>query len=201
MRPEEYAAIARGLAGLSHDLKNVLAILGESVGLIDDLLQVGGGSTTDGRVTTAFDRVARQLDRANDMISKLNRFAHSFDDASASLPVGDLVEHAVFLVERRARSRDVTIERELSPALAGSLAVPGAVRPALGLALVLEAGLSALPPGARLRIGSDGDWVTLSSDTPVGDRPAVSPAVLADTGCFLREPDRARGEIFAIRLS
>jgi len=204
MRPGELAVLGSGLAGLSHEFKNVLAIVGESTGLVGDLIEIDGPEGVDERVTRAFGCVTRQLERANRMVSLMNRFAHAFDDPDASLPVGEIVTQAVFLVDRRARSRDVSIERELRPAHAANLAGPQPARLVLALASALFAGLSKLPPSTRLRITSDGDWILVSGDLPVDALPSGTADALAealvDAGCAVRPPDASKGELISIRL-
>jgi C4-dicarboxylate-specific signal transduction histidine kinase len=165
MNDNDLVPVGHGLAGFSHDLKNVLAILSESVGLIGDLIEAGSASASD----RAFGRIERQLERADGLAAGLSRFAHTFDDPDAPQPLSHLVDQALFLVDRRARSRPV----ELSVALDVEPEVSAPVAFLLRLALLLESAVDSAPSGSRLRVACDGDRVLLTDEggAPVGDVP------------------------------
>jgi hypothetical protein len=196
MRPEELAVAGRGLAGLSHELKNVLAIIGESAGLVEDLT----GEEGDERIRRALAAIDRQLGRAERLVTRLNRFAHAFDDPAASLPVGRILEMALFLTERAARTRNIGIEVDLPRERAAVPLGPQALRLVFAVATVLEMALADSPPCASLRVGFDDDWVVVYGEP--GDRsPAPGEELfLAEAGCRSRPADPARGELFAIQL-
>jgi signal transduction histidine kinase len=164
MKPEDLVPMGHGLAGLSHELRNVFAILGESVGLVEDLVAAGSPAGADERCARAFDRVGRQLERADRLARSLSLFAHTFDDATSPQPLSHLVDQARFLVECRARTAEIDIRVDLDED-------PQVARPAellLRLASVLGAAVAAGPAGSSLRVeGGDGEVRILAE--PEGD--------------------------------
>jgi C4-dicarboxylate-specific signal transduction histidine kinase len=192
MNSVDLTAVGHGLAGLTHDMKNVLAIIGESIGLVNDLVPAG----PDERIASAFERISRQLDRADGMVTRWNRFAHTFDDPEVPQPLSHLVDQALLLVDRRARSRAV----EVDAVLENDLEVPGAVAFLLRLAVLLESAVDSLPAGSRLRVTSDGTRVIVTGDPGGMTATARSAELLTDTEGPGRQVDFSRGGIAAIRL-
>ena len=68
-------------ASISHELKNVLAIINENAGLLEDLaLMADRGKPIDPeRLIKMAATVKRQIGRADGIIKNMNRFAHSAD--------------------------------------------------------------------------------------------------------------------------
>jgi C4-dicarboxylate-specific signal transduction histidine kinase len=197
MNTSDLVPIGHGLAGLSHDLKNVLAILGESVGLLGDLVDAGTVSTPEVAVDRVFERVARQLERADGLASGLSRFAHTFDDPDAAQPLSHLVDQAFFLVDRRARSRPVA----LSVSLDDEPVVAHSVEFLLRLVLLVASAVETLPAGSRLCVSCDGDRVLVR-----GERDDAGPAremaeLIPDDAGISPPVDFSDGGIAAIPLA
>ena len=69
-------------ASISHELKNVMAIISEAAGLLDDLMkmaQVGKPLQLD-MLRTCSREILEEIHRGFDTIQQMNRFAHSVDD-------------------------------------------------------------------------------------------------------------------------
>lgn len=96
-------------AAISHDLKNVLAIVNESAGLLDDLaLRAAKGIEIPPdrlRATTA--RILKQVKRGDAVLKNLNRFAHSTDVTVAQVNVAETVGLMVDLAGRQAAMKEV----------------------------------------------------------------------------------------------
>lgn len=78
-------------ASISHELKNILAIISETAGLLGDLTQK---ATKDGKIdlkliNTCSNDIVEEIQRGFAAIKQMNRFAHSVDAAIESV---DLVE-------------------------------------------------------------------------------------------------------------
>ncbi len=103
-------------ASISHEIKNVLAIMNENAGLLEDythMLENGKPINTELFKTLA-GKVLKQIQRADGIVKRLNRFAHSVDNFAMSV---DLVEIVTFMVElshRSASSRGVSLEPSAS---------------------------------------------------------------------------------------
>lgn len=68
-------------ASISHEIKNALAIINENAGLLEDLVLLSkkGLSPDIERLSRLAETVQRQVRRADDLVKKMNRFAHSAD--------------------------------------------------------------------------------------------------------------------------
>jgi len=100
-------------AGLSHDLKNVLATINEYAGLLDDLQMLArrGRPMTPERVQDVCEHVSAQVGRGQQMLERLSRLSHSVDRDRASVDANALVEDLCALSERLAQMRRITLER------------------------------------------------------------------------------------------
>lgn len=99
-------------ASISHEIKNVLAVINENAGLLEDytnMLEKGMSINTE-RLKMLAVKVMDQIQRADGILKRLNRFAHSVDDFAMSV---DLVEIVTFISElsyRSASNRGVTLD-------------------------------------------------------------------------------------------
>ncbi|UCG06321.1 MAG: hypothetical protein JSV83_20810 [Desulfobacterales bacterium] len=102
-------------ASISHEMKNVLAIINENAGLLEDLtLMVDHGRPIDPqRLNTLSQTVMKQIRRADTIVKNLNRFAHSADKSLKSVDLNDTLELVVNLSQRFASMRSVTLEPKL----------------------------------------------------------------------------------------
>ena len=82
-------------ATATHDLKNVIAIINENAGLLEDLTlmaQKSGNALSPDRVATVAKRIRDQVKRGDEMIKTLNRFAHRVDTPQEQALACDLAE-------------------------------------------------------------------------------------------------------------
>ncbi len=105
-------------ASISHEIKNVLAIINENAGLLEDFaLMAEKGMPLD---PERLERVARglmkQVQRADVIVRNMNRFAHSVDDFEKSVDLQELLAVVVRLAQRFADMRRVNLD--LRPAAA-----------------------------------------------------------------------------------
>jgi signal transduction histidine kinase len=102
---QERQFVAAVCASLSHDLKNCLAIINENAGLMEDLavLATQGHPMDPERQTRIAQVVKKYVQRADQLIKQLNRFAHSGDATSREIDLADTIRFAVTLFERTAQ--------------------------------------------------------------------------------------------------
>jgi C4-dicarboxylate-specific signal transduction histidine kinase len=102
-------------ASVSHEIKNVLAIINENAGLLEDFtLMADRGKPIDpARLKTMAAAVKKQISRADDIVKRMNRFAHSTDEAIRTIDLNDALELIVALSNRFASMRSVTLELKL----------------------------------------------------------------------------------------
>ena len=102
-------------AGVTHEIRNSLAILKEISGLLSDLAEAEGegGSVDAGRIKSLASRLNAQVDRANATVGLLNRFVHSADSPRCSVDLPATVRMLTDLAMRQARRHRVSLEVEL----------------------------------------------------------------------------------------
>ena len=102
-------------ASISHELKNVLAIINESAGLLDDLaIMAPKGVPIDPiRLQTTAKRIQHQVLRADEIIQKMNRFSHTIDRDLHTVDIHDLLTSLLGLTKRLADMKGVAVS--LSP--------------------------------------------------------------------------------------
>ncbi len=101
-------------ASISHELKNVLAIVHETAGLLEDLCEMHkeeGALLDPDRLTPLSARILTQIRRGNIILKNMNMFAHSTDDAVAHVDVSDVVSLMVDLCERFAAMKRITLRK------------------------------------------------------------------------------------------
>ena len=69
-------------ASISHELKNVMAIISEAAGFLDDLMKMAqaGKPLQLDMLQTCSREIMEEIQRGFDTIQQMNRFAHSVDD-------------------------------------------------------------------------------------------------------------------------
>jgi len=99
-------------ASISHEIKNVLAIINENAGLLEDitLMAVRGKPINLDRLKTQAERIKNQIRRADVIVKNMNRFAHSVDESLMSVDLAELLEFLVVLSSRLAYTRGVKLE-------------------------------------------------------------------------------------------
>ena len=89
-------------ATISHEIKNVMAIVNENAGLLEDMVAMNRQGTPfpAERIAKVAQSVSRQIVRADDILQAMNRFAHSADHGSEAVDVGEMVQLVAKLADR-----------------------------------------------------------------------------------------------------
>ena len=103
--------MGRITSGFTHDLKNDLAIVKESAGLMQDLLALSSNEpfSLRDKFTQALARIDHQSSRGADLVEGLNKFAHLPDQTMASLDLNEVAGQAVLLSQRFARLQGISL--------------------------------------------------------------------------------------------
>ena len=103
-------------ASISHEIKNVLAIINENAGLLGDcILMAEKGIPLDPeRLAKISQMIGKQIIRADGIVKNMNEFAHSVDNSSKTFNLDDLITLLIKLSSRIATMQGVTLEK--SPA-------------------------------------------------------------------------------------
>ena len=102
-------------ASISHELKNVLGIINENAGLLEDLtLMADRGVPLDPvRLKAMAQVVKKQIGRADAIIGNMNRFAHSADQSIAAVDLAQTIELAMAVTARFAVMKGFKIDLQL----------------------------------------------------------------------------------------
>jgi C4-dicarboxylate-specific signal transduction histidine kinase len=114
-RVREIGFMGKVTASLSHEIKNTLAIINESVGLMGDLLRKDAPDDWPPylRLTNLMGSIEEQVQRSAAIVKRLNQFAHSMDKSLAELDLNETVRQTVILAQRFATLRRVNLETQL----------------------------------------------------------------------------------------
>ena len=102
-------------ASISHEIKNVLAIVNENAGLLEDfsIMAEGGMPLDPARLKKMASTVMNQVSRGDEIIKNMNRLAHSIDDTIATVELKEIIELFMALTVRFAAMRAVKVELRL----------------------------------------------------------------------------------------
>lgn len=114
-------------ASVAHDLQNVLAIVKETSGLIQDILQISQ-NTLPPEVTEKLTRsnlsIQKQISRGVSITSGLNGFAHTADSAQENIDVMLVLKRVIFLTQRIFQHQAINIKIEDCDTLPTTLTDP-----------------------------------------------------------------------------
>ncbi len=99
-------------ASISHEIKNVLAIINENAGLMGDLALMAQKDVpvSPDRLIEIAGRVARQVQRADAIVKNWNCFAHSIDKMSQEVNLLETVRFITTLTSRLVSMKNISIK-------------------------------------------------------------------------------------------
>ncbi len=99
-------------ASISHEIRNVLAVLNENAGLLEDfvLMAEKGAPINHERLKTLARSMGKQIHRADGIVENMNRFAHGADERVKSVDLNEIVGLLVALSARFADMRGVKLD-------------------------------------------------------------------------------------------
>jgi signal transduction histidine kinase len=114
-RERELAFFGKITASVSHELNNVIAIVNEYSGLLGDLVagDQQGRPLDPARIERASQAIQKQIKRGQLIIKRLNRFAHSADEAVQSCDLASLTTDIADLALRLIEKKQAQLERRL----------------------------------------------------------------------------------------
>lgn len=112
MDAREVALMGRITAGVTHEIKNILAIIKESSGLLQDIVRLGKGDAVPKaeQIEKVASRIQAQVARGNEQLTSLNWLSHSVSDRGSSVGINELSSEIVNLMQRFARLKQVELE-------------------------------------------------------------------------------------------
>ncbi len=102
--------IGKITATATHEIKNVLAIIRESGGLMQDFLNMvpDGVFQHKDRFLKILSNIEEQVVRGDDISTQLNRFGHAPDTDVSSENTGEMIDQMIELTKRIAKARQMT---------------------------------------------------------------------------------------------
>ena len=102
-------------ASISHEIKNVLAVINENAGLLDDftLMAQRGVPLDPARLNKLAATVQKHVSRGDGIIKKMNRLAHSIDQTVTSVDPAEIIDLFISLTDRLTAMRSVAVEPKL----------------------------------------------------------------------------------------
>lgn len=162
MEPKELQFFGRVTAGVTHEMKNVLAIIKETAGLLEDLLAVNREVefAQRDRFNRGLASVMGQVRRGVELSDRLNRFAHTPDESRARVDLHQALEDAVFLARRFARLKRIELNVGSSGDRPRLCVSPFRLQSAVFAAM--ECCWTRLPPGTEVAVdvvGNDSEAI------------------------------------------
>lgn len=108
----EIAFFGEITASVTHELNNVLAIVEQSAGLLDDMIagEERGFPLSVDRLKATSSSVQKQTQRGLEMVARLNHFAHTADSARAVFDANEVLSNFVDLCRRLVHLKKLELE-------------------------------------------------------------------------------------------
>lgn len=153
---KEVAFFGKITAGITHELKNVLAIIRESSGLMGDIISISPEAVVkhQEKIQNSIVRIKDQIERGVNLTDRLNRFAHSTDETLSKIDLQETIEQLITLAQRFARLKHVVLntvppDQETPPVTL----VTRHVQIHMALFASLECCLTVMSSGGEINIG------------------------------------------------
>ena len=102
-------------ASISHEIKNVLAIINENAGLLEDLTFMAdrGKPIDPAQLTRMAATIKKQIGRADNIIKNMNSIAHSINQTVTTVDLNETVELIIALTARFAAMKNIQVDLQL----------------------------------------------------------------------------------------
>lgn len=157
---QEVYFMGRIAAATTHELKNILAIIKETLGLLEDLLTFSSGEEVSIEqyqqwLRKALNTVTDQVARGISLVQYFNRFAHIPDHPVLQINVRNSIQHLITLCAHLIRLKQVKIEQDGSPEGADIPLVTCPLYFYMVIFAVLDRLMNQLPAGSNVVVRAD----------------------------------------------
>jgi len=116
MNEKEIKFIGKITAGVTHEVNNVLASIREISGLMTDILSITDETSfpRKEKFQTSLLKIQNQVQRGIKLTCQLNKFSHLSDTNKSDVDLNEIIEHLIFLTERFARIKNITLQNRPS---------------------------------------------------------------------------------------
>ncbi len=195
LRQTELAFLGEIGAETSHEMRNVLSVISEYAGLMEDLLALAdkGRPLDQVRLKKLAGNVVRQVGKGTETMTCFSRLARTADKATATFDLAMLTATTVSLTRRHFARSNGTVHAELPDEEIAVTSSPLAVQHAIFAAI--HAVLASMEDGGRvtIKLTDRGDVVAIGicGDTPAvhefGDRIEALATALGDLDSMVEE--------------
>lgn len=100
-------------ASISHEMKNVLAVVNENAGLLQDFIYMNekGMPIDPEQLKGVSQMIKKQVQRADGIMKNMNKFAHSTDQLIKTESINNILDIVTNLAIRFASMREITLEK------------------------------------------------------------------------------------------
>jgi len=108
----EIAFFGKITAGVTHEIKNVLAIIKEASGLMEDIMSISPEAviSNQDKIQISLTRIKDQVRRGIKLTGRLNKFAHSSYESLAVINLYEIIEQVIELSARFAGYKKVVLK-------------------------------------------------------------------------------------------
>ena len=140
-------------ANLTHEVKNILAIIQESAGLMEDICALSpmADKAYQDKFASALRSIKTQLQRGMELTTRFNRFAHLPDHSRSEIELAEAVAQIRSLAERFARLKYIELTTD-SPQDSGIRMATRPTRFYMALFFAIESCLAVLPAQSRITL-------------------------------------------------
>jgi len=116
LRVLQLSFIGKILSGLTHEIKNHLAFLKESAGLLGDLIKLESSSAKDKdelyQHLKIIHSIEEQIERTSELCKYLNCFAHRMDKPFSTFNVNESLEELLALLYKFVSQKRINLEKD-----------------------------------------------------------------------------------------
>jgi signal transduction histidine kinase len=143
--------IGKILAGFTHEIKNYIAIINESTGLIGDMMKLGKSPEHDlPAYLDIIHSIEDHIEKTNGHFRYLNRFAHRMDTPLSSFPINELLEELIALLKRFANQKKINLQQDYANDLPMAYTNPSLLH--LIIFIFIEKNLAELEQDSKITI-------------------------------------------------
>jgi nitrogen-specific signal transduction histidine kinase len=125
LRFQQLRFIGKILAGFTHEIKNHLAIVKESIGLMSDMMQIRKTPESDfSQYLEIIQSIEEQIEKAIVHFRYLNRFSHRMDTPLSSFNINECLEELTALIDRFAAQKRIILEKDFKKDLPSTNSSP-----------------------------------------------------------------------------
>ncbi len=163
------------ISGFTHELRNHLAVIKETAGLQQDIIEIDKAVNNVPAMAQALRLIDGEVALLSRLAVFLSRFAHRLESDWSVFRIQDVLEELIALVKKSADEQNVALETDFAPDL--PLVAGNPARLQMILFFLLDEKICSLEQGSSVsvRIGSNPAG-TLITIIPRGRRRTAAPA-------------------------